>query len=243
RPAAFFDAMAFWDRDNGIAMSDPVNGRFLIITTSDGGRTWREMPAEGMPPALEGEGGFAASGTCIAVEGRQNVWFGTGGTSGARVFRSSDRGRTWQVAATPLASGKSAGVFSVAFRDARRGVIVGGDYTKEKESANNAAITQDGGRTWTAVTAARPAGYRSCVAYVYGVRGAPTLLVATGPSGSDYSTDEGASWQSFGAEGFHTASFARATPGAGWAAGEQGRIAKYAGASVLSRTGKKLSRP
>ena len=230
RPAAFFDAMAFWDRDHGIAMSDPVDGRFLIITTADGGATWREMPREGMPPALEGEGGFAASGTCIAVEGARNVWFGTGGVSGARVFRSTDGGRTWAAAATPVIHGKSAGIFSVAFRDARRGVIVGGDYTKEGESQNNAAVTRDGGRTWTIVGAARPQGYRSCVAYVHGGRGA-SMLIAVGPSGSDYSTDEGATWRSFGAEGFHTASFTRAGGAAGWAAGEQGRIATYRGAA------------
>jgi photosystem II stability/assembly factor-like uncharacterized protein len=230
RPTAFFDAMAFWDRDHGIAMSDPVDGRFLIITTADGGATWRETPREGMPPALAGEGGFAASGTCIAVEGQRNVWFGTGGTPGARVFRSTDGGRSWKVAATPIIHGKSAGVFSVAFRDARRGVIVGGDYTKEGESENNAAVTRDGGRTWTPVGGdARPHGYRSCVAYVPGARSARTttpLLVAVGPSGSDYSTDDGMSWKSFSAEGFHTAGFTRAGD-AGWAAGEQGRVAKY----------------
>ncbi|MDQ1612425.1 MAG: hypothetical protein QOG00_2356 [Pyrinomonadaceae bacterium] len=230
RPSAFFDAMAFWDRDHGIAMSDPVDGRFLVITTSDGGATWRETPREGMPPALAGEGGFAASGTCITVEGKRNVWFGTGGASGARVFRSSDAGRTWDVATTPIIYDKSAGIFSVAFRDAKRGVIVGGDYTKEGESKQNAAVTRDGGRTWTPVTAVRPHGYRSCVAYVRGARGTPVLLVAVGPSGSDYSTDDGASWKSFGAEGFHTASFTR-TDGAGWAAGEQGRVAKYLGAA------------
>jgi photosystem II stability/assembly factor-like uncharacterized protein len=226
QPTAFFDAMAFWDRDHGIAMSDPVNGRFLVITTSDGGATWRETHASGMPPALAGEGGFAASGTCIAVEGRNNVWFGTGGTSGARVFRSNDRGRTWKAAHTEIASGKSAGIFSVAFRDAKNGVIVGGDYTKERESGNNAATTRDGGKTWTLIKVA-PKGYRSCVAYVRGAH-AP-VLVAVGPSGSDYSTDQGATWKSFNStEGFHTASFAHAS-GAGWAAGEQGRIAKYTG--------------
>jgi photosystem II stability/assembly factor-like uncharacterized protein len=224
RPAAFFDAMAFWDRDHGIAMSDPVEGRFLVITTADGGRTWREMPPDGMAPALEGEGGFAASGTCIAVEGKRNAWFGTGGTPGARVFRSTDGGRTWTVAATPIVHGKSAGIFSVAFRDASRGVIVGGDYTKEGESNNNAAVTRDGGRTWTPINDARPRGYRSAVAYVRGA--GATALVAVGPSGADYSTDDGTTWRSFGAEGFHTVSFARAG-GAGWAAGEQGRIAKY----------------
>lgn len=227
KPAAFFDAMAFWDRDHGIAMSDPVNGRFLIITTSDGGATWRETPAAGMPPALAGEGGFAASGTCITVEGKHNVWFGTGGTSGARVFRSTDRGRTWKVAPTTILSGKSAGIFSVAFRDARNGVVVGGDYTKESESTQNAATTRDGGKTWTTIRAAQPNGYRSCVAYVRdGTRRAP-MLIAVGPSGSDYSTDEGASWKSFSAEGFHTASFAAAASGTGWAAGEQGRMAKF----------------
>ncbi|HZH29604.1 MAG TPA: hypothetical protein VEY11_02340 [Pyrinomonadaceae bacterium] len=236
RPNAFFDAMAFWDRDHGIAMSDPVDGRFLIITTSDGGRTWRETPPEGMPPALAGEGGFAASGTCITVEGKRNAWFGTGGTPGARVFRSTDGGRTWAVAATPVTHGKSAGIFSVAFRDARRGVIVGGDYTKEGESKNNAAVTRDGGRTWTIVNDnARPNGYRSCVAYVRGARGTPAWLVAVGPTGTDYSTDDGASWRSFGAEGFHTASFARA---AGWAAGEQGRIAKFIAAATAPHTKK-----
>ncbi|HEY0081318.1 MAG TPA: hypothetical protein VGB61_00905, partial [Pyrinomonadaceae bacterium] len=229
RPAAFFDAMAFWDRDHGIAMSDPVEGRFLVITTSDGGRTWRETPREGMPPALEGEGGFAASGTCITVEGKRNVWFGTGGVSGARVFRSGDGGRTWAVAATPVAHGKSAGIFSVAFRDARRGVVIGGDYTKESESKNNAAMTRDGGRTWTVINDARPNGYRSCVAYVRGAGGA--MLVAVGPTGSDYSTDEETTWRSFGAEGFHTASFTRAGGAAGWAAGEGGRIATYRGAA------------
>ena len=154
-PAAFFDAMAFWDRDHGVAMSDPVAGRFLIITTGDGGRTWTPTPARGMPPALEGEGGFAASGTCITVHGTNSIWFGTGGPNGARVFRSRNRGRTWQVEATPLASGKAAGVFSLMFWNSRSGIAVGGDYTKEREAAGNVAITDDGGRTWKAVEFSR----------------------------------------------------------------------------------------
>ena len=231
RAAAFFDSMAFWDRDRGIAVSDPVNGRFVVIQTADGGRTWREIPAEGMPLALEGEGAFAASGTCVAVEGKHNAWFATGGPRGARVFRSTDGGRTWAVATTPLVSGKSAGVFSITFWDARRGVVVGGDYTKESEAGDNAAVTTDGGLTWTLIKGAGLGGYRSCVVFVPGTnssrRGAPTLF-AVGPSGSEYSTDGGNSWTSFGTGGYHSADFA-GPKNAGWAVGERGVIAKYSG--------------
>jgi photosystem II stability/assembly factor-like uncharacterized protein len=226
-PKAFFDAMAFWDKDNGIAVSDPVDGRFVIIRTTDGGRNWKQMPSEGMPPALEGEGAFAASGTCITVDGKKNVWFGTGGAAQARVFRSTDGGRTWTVSPTPLISGRPpVGVFSIAFKDSKRGVVVGGDYEKEAEANANVAVTTDGGRTWKLTKSPRPAGYRSCVLYVPGTR-EPTLI-AVGPKGTDYSLDNGRSWTSLGPMGFHSASFAGAVK-EGWAVGEKGLIAKFDG--------------
>jgi photosystem II stability/assembly factor-like uncharacterized protein len=237
RAAAFFDCMAFWDRRRGIALSDPFDGRFLVITTEDGGRTWKETEEAGMPQALAGEGAFAASGACVAVGGASNVWFGTGGPAGARVFRSVDGGQTWEVTPAPLASGKSAGVFSLAFRDARRGVAVGGDYTKEPEAAGNAALSLDGGATWQAVGAERrPGGYRSCVAFVPGTR---DTLIAVGPSGSDYSTDGGRTWTAIGSEGFHSVSVAPSGDAA-WAVGEGGRIARL---DLPSRLGRTTPRP
>jgi photosystem II stability/assembly factor-like uncharacterized protein/predicted esterase len=235
RPTAFFDAMAFWDANHGIAVSDPVDGRFLIITTTDGGATWKEMPGTGMPPALQGEGAFAASGTCISVHGKRDVWFGTGGPNGARVFRSADGGRTWKVATTQMSSGKAAGIFSVVFQDAKQGVIVGGDYEKEREVGNNVAWTSDGGKTWRQVDAKRPSGYRSCVALLRGNKKEHNLI-AVGPAGSDFSTDGGKSWSIIGAEGFHSLSFAPASE-AGWAVGENGRIAKYKGQSLTMKNG------
>lgn len=232
---AFFDAMAFWDREHGIAVSDPVDGRFLIIKTEDGGATWKQMPTAGMPLALKGEGAFAASGTCITVQGKSDVWFGTGGGAEARVFHSRDRGKSWTVSPTPLIAGRPpTGIFSIAFKDSRRGIIVGGDYEKETDATRNLAVTNDGGRTWELITTARPAGYRSGVVYVPGTH-APTL-VAVGPSGSDYSLDNGRSWTAISQQGFHSVSFAGG--GAGWAVGEKGLIAKYAGAvpGILPRT-------
>lgn len=226
-PDAFFDAMAFWDKDHGIAFSDPVGGRFLVIKTDDGGASWNPVPAENIPAAIKGEGAFAASGTCIAVQGKNNVWLATGG-SAARVFRSTDRGRTWAVAPTPIISGiESAGIFSIAFKDAGNGIIVGGDYRKPNEAERSVATTTDGGRTWRLIARSYPAGYRSCVAYVPGER--VQTLVAVGTSGSDYSIDGGINWMSLDKENYNTVSFA-APAGAGWAAGPSGRIARFAGA-------------
>lgn len=230
RAKAFYDCMAFWTRARGLAISDPVEGRFLVVTTDDGGRTWKEQNAEAMPSALAGEGAFAASGTCVAVGGKSDAWFGTGGPEGARVFRSHDGGRSWEVSKTPLATGKAAGVFSLTFWGA--GAIVGGDYTLEKEAAGNAATSDDGGEGWLGVVERRPAGYRSCVARVAGTRG--PLLIAVGPSGSDYSTDGGRTWTPLGTEGFHALSVARGGEAA-WAVGEQGRIARLDSPATLLR--------
>jgi photosystem II stability/assembly factor-like uncharacterized protein len=220
-PKAFFNAMAFWNAGHGIAASDSVDGRFVIITTTDGGRHWTEVPGASLPAALPGEGGFAASGTNIAVFGTNHAWIGTGAGPAARVLRTPDGGRTWAVAATPLKSGASSGIFSVAFRDAQHGVVVGGDYRKEQEAVENLAVTADGGATWMLVAAHALSGFRSVVAFGAGGRTA----IAVGPSGADWSEDAGLHWTPIECAGFHTFSYARRGT-AGWGAGENGRIAR-----------------
>ena len=165
---AFFDAMAFWDAKRGVAVSDSVDGQFVILMTTDGGTSWERVPAAALPPALPNEGFFAASGTNVTVAAPNHVWIGTGAASEARVLRSSDGGRTWAVAKTPLDAGPSAGIFSIAFSDATHGIVVGGDYKAESVAGNNAAITTDGGATWTPMKGL--SGFRSVVAYVPGER-------------------------------------------------------------------------
>jgi photosystem II stability/assembly factor-like uncharacterized protein len=226
-PKAFFDAMAFWDVNRGVAVSDSVDGRFVIIRTTDGGTTWKEVAPESLPPALQGEGAFAASGSCVTVQGENAVWIGT---SAARVLRSTDGGDSWQIATTPIQTGQpSAGIFSIAFKDAKHGVVVGGDYRKEAEARDNVATTDDGGRTWTLAKGPLPGGFRSAVAYIPGASTA--TLVTVGPSGTDISSDAGASWKSLGAGGYHAFSVApsNADGAVAWAVGEGGRIAKYVG--------------
>src|SRR5262249_14590591 len=122
--AAFFDAIVFWDEKNGIALGDPVNGRFQLLVTVDGGAQWTSLARKTLPPALSGEGAFAASGTCLVTHGERDVWFATGGAKTGRVFRSTDRGKVWMVSDTLIVAGvESAGVFSLAFRDRQHGII------------------------------------------------------------------------------------------------------------------------
>ena len=221
-PKAFYDCFAFWDEKHGIAVSDSVNGAFPLIITSDG-ESWNALHPRQMPAALANEGAFAASGTCIATVGKNDVWFGTGGPA-ARVFHSRDHGQSWTVTNSPLLSGAAPqGIFSVAFHDAKNGAIAGGDYEKAKNSQQNFALTHDGGEHWIAVKVP-PSGYRSAVVFPGKSR---DVLIAVGTTGSDYSTDGGNTWHPLDTADYNAVSFA--ANGAGWAVGPKGRIARFTG--------------
>lgn len=214
-PTVFLDAMAFWGPTQGVAYSDSVDGQFVIFMTADG-RTWDRIPADRLPAALPNEGAYAASGTNVAVHG-DHVWIGT---TASRVLHSSDRGRTWSVAKTPIPTSESAGIFSIAFRDALHGVAVGGDYKQETEAVDNVAITADGGKTWTLGKAL--SGYRSAVAFAPRSK---SSWLAVGPRGADISQDDGRTWTPFPGAGFHAFAFApRST--IGWGVGERGSIGR-----------------
>ncbi len=198
-PAAFFDGMRFWDRQKGIVFSDPVEGRLLIATTSDGGRSWQVVAPESVPLAAEKEGGFAASNSvlCVGKEGR--AWIGTGGTQSpsSRVYATADYGKSWSLSACPLVGDAAAGIFSIAIHpEAKLLVAVGGDYRPEADSTTTAAISRDLGQTWK--LANRPPS-KFVSAVVWAKLG---TLIATGPTNSFYSND-GEHWSPFSDVGFH----------------------------------------
>jgi photosystem II stability/assembly factor-like uncharacterized protein len=220
-PKIFLDEFAFWNSTQGVAVGDEINGHLFLLRTSDGGQHWVQISPSKIPDALPGEGAFAASGSGITIEGMNNVWIGSG-VNTARVYRSSDRGETWSVSTTPiLQENESSGIFSVAFCDARRGIVVGGDYKKENQSRSNVAATNDGGMTWKSATDAPPAGFRSAVIYL-----TKEYLVTVGPSGTDYSADGGKSWKQIDMIGYHAVGRAR-NGKAIWAVGDKGRIGHY----------------
>jgi photosystem II stability/assembly factor-like uncharacterized protein len=232
-PKAFYDCFAFWDKRHGIALSDSVDGKFPLLVTTNGS-TWKPLIPQRIPAALPNEGAFAASGTCIATYGKNDVWFGTGGPA-ARVFRSHDRGKNWEVAETPIMHGAaSQGIFSLLFWSSKDGAIVGGDYQQPDKAAGIAAITHDAGKRWS-LASVQPHGYRSGIGMVT-IRVQPTAplptLVAIGTTGIDYSQNSGSAWNSriedkpWSVEEKQPYNAVSCTGDICWAVGPAGRIAR-----------------
>ena len=219
----FFDCMDFWDENNGIAFSDSFEGSFYLITTSDGGTTWTRIDPAVLPPALEGEGSFAASGTCLITEGSQTAYVGTGAGGAARVMKTTDRGATWSVVETPVSHGTpSSGLASVSFLNSTQGVVAGGEISKPDSIASPIAITEDAGATWTLASPPSFTGAIYGVSYVPG-QSTPTL-VAAGPKGVAYSTDNGTTWMPVSEDNYWSVAFAE--NGHGWVTGTEGKILK-----------------
>jgi photosystem II stability/assembly factor-like uncharacterized protein len=212
-PNAFYDCMDFFDGGRrGLALSDPVDGKFRILGTFDSGRSWHVLPTRGMPDAVEGEFAFAASGTCLVTHGDRDAWIGSGGGA-SRVFHSRDGGFTWKVTAAPIPAAPAGGVFSLAFRNRHDGVMVGGDFTLPDNGVDASGFTHDGDR-WRG--GGDLTGYRS------GVDWLGHTLIAVGPTGSDVSYDGARSWKPFDSAAYDAVV---CVDGTCWASGPAGAVA------------------
>jgi len=204
----FYDAMAFWNDSEGIAMGDPTDDCLSVIITRDGGNNWIKTPCTSLPLVESGEAAFAASNSNIALFG-DHAWIVSGGKK-ARVFHSADKGKTWEVFNTPIIQGKEmTGIFSVDFFDENTGVIFGGNWEEKDLNEGNKAITKDGGKTWKLISNGAGPGYRSSVRFVPGTNGLG--IVAVGSPGISYSPDGGESWIELSEEGFYAIEFVNDT--------------------------------
>lgn len=193
----FYDAMAFWDDQEGIAMGDPTENCLSILKTVDGGNTWQKISCDVLPKVNAGEAAFAASDTNIKIIGN-TTWIVSGGAK-SRVFKSTDRGETWQVFKTPMIQGTaSTGAYSMDFYNENQGILYGGDYTEPTYNTANIALTYDGGKSWQLVANGQNEGYKSCVQYVPNSNGEE--IVALGFTGVSYSQDAGNSWNNISKE-------------------------------------------
>ncbi len=189
----FWDAISVADQKTLMILGDPVQGRFVVKNTDDGGVKWS---TERVDLSSAKEGAFAASNSSLIVNWVDDyAFFGTGSPEGARLFTDcdgcSEKDRGWKARPMPMfAKGESAGIFSIAYADWKRLIAVGGDYRKPDVVEGSAAWSNDGGKTWNAAQSL-PRGFRSAVAY----DAATKSWIAVGPNGTDISRDDGRNWQ------------------------------------------------
>jgi photosystem II stability/assembly factor-like uncharacterized protein len=191
-PRAFYDCFDFWTPNRGMTFGDSYDGQFPVIRTRDG-KTWQNI-ADNLPAAQDGEAGFAASGTCLKALAGRSAWIGTGGAPRARVLSTTDGGNTWRSSDVPIQPQGTpvSGIVSLDFRDRFHGILGGGDILASTEPQLNVARSEDGGRSWTLAT---PTPFPGAVYGLSYVPGHQRLnVVATGPSGSAWSSDEGDTW-------------------------------------------------
>ncbi len=193
----FLDAMEFWNEQSGIVIGDPVDGRFFIARTFDGGSNWQDIPFENRPVADSGEACFAASGTNVKPINKSEAVFVSGGLT-SRLFSKNNP------IVLPIIQGKeTTGANSIAIlnnkkkKAGKKMVVVGGDFNADSSTTKNCFITKDGGKKWIA-PAISPHGYRSCVEFI-----SADKLVSCGLNGVDYSADGGMIWQWISKDGYH----------------------------------------
>jgi photosystem II stability/assembly factor-like uncharacterized protein len=187
----FYDAMQFWNDDEGIAVGDPTEDCFSLILTRDGGQTWTKTPCQNLPKLADGEAFFAASNSNIIIKGNR-TWIVSGGKK-SRAFYSDDKGKSWQVVETPIIQGSAmTGIFSADFYNENIGFATGGDYEKPNQNFGNKIITLDGGITWNLIGENDGFGYGSCVQFVPDSNG--NELITVGASGVYYSYNQGKNW-------------------------------------------------
>jgi photosystem II stability/assembly factor-like uncharacterized protein len=220
-PDAFIDCMDFWSPDRGIVYGDAVDGVPFLLRTDDGGSTWTRVPAESLPAALEGEGGFAASGSCLVTGEAGHAWVATGSGERARVLMTTDYGISWTVSDLPVVGGAGSGLTTIQMTADGVGAALGGVIGNDSIRSRNVALTSDGGVTWQA------GGRLTMAGPVYGsamVSGAERFVVAVGPRGMDWSSDAGMTWHSADSLNYWAVAFSSGQ--AGWAVGPGGRIVK-----------------
>lgn len=203
-PGTFYDAIAFWNDQEGLIIGDPTEDCMSFLITRDAGTTWIPVDCNILGKAENGEAAFAASNTNIAIQGDE-TWVISGGKT-SRVYYSPNKGKDWKIYETPLLKGKeTAGAYSVDFYDAKTGIIVGGDYTDPEMNSKNTAFSNDGGKTWNLIADQQEPGYKSAVKFVPNSKAKE--IVSVGTTGVSYSHDSGQTWIKLSEEELHSLVF------------------------------------
>ncbi|TDD96497.1 T9SS type A sorting domain-containing protein [Flavobacterium cellulosilyticum] len=184
QPSALFNSAAsyanfvhFWDATNGITQGDPESGEFEVYTTNNGGTNWTRVDGATIPnPNINGEYGYA---NLYTVYGN-TIWFGT---DMGRIYRSSDKGLTWNAYNSVYSTDFNLDSFT--FSDTNKGLMM-------TYNPVNLYSTSDGGATWNPVSRTGNV-YNTDISYIPGTSTVISCSLAN-PLGSSYSLDDGLTW-------------------------------------------------
>jgi hypothetical protein len=219
----FWDAIKIDPKEKvfGSLIGDPVDGRFAIFLTFDGGEKWERRRI--LPEALDKEGLFAASNSSLVLQnnGMSPEGFVTGGPNGARLLRitvcgggdsdcfelgdfgpikpkDKDRGKLeqvyWQSETLPLAKGDFSGAFSIGVDDTSGywyKAVVVGGDYKDSASSRSTAAYRNLNSGETFLPAQTPP-HGYRSAVAYDMKSKTWITV--GPNGTDISRDDGRNW-------------------------------------------------
>lgn len=214
----FLDAMDFYDAQNGIIIGDPIENKFFLLSTGDGGNTWIEKSVYERPNASKGEACFASSGTNIKLLKNRKFMFVSGGLQ-SKLYKKDifDFG----VANLPITQGKeSTGANSIDFNNKKTLIVVGGDFTKPNDTTANCFISKSNGKTWLAPQIP-PSGYRSCILFYK-----KKTWLTCGLNGAEISIDDGNIFTNISTESFHVCKKVKSGESV-FFAGRDGKIGKF----------------
>ncbi|HLN53929.1 MAG TPA: T9SS type A sorting domain-containing protein [Lentimicrobium sp.] len=206
--SSFLNVVHFFDDSTGFAQGDPVGGDFELYTTTDGGETWIQVPGDVIPDPLANEWGVVGYYSAV----NDTLWFGT---NLGRVYRTPDRGQTWEAFSTGLGT-----YVDVRFANSMYGLA----QDKGQNTTGTFAESFDGGETWTEIEATGPTLSND---FTF-VPGTDSTWIATGSNttvganaaGLAYSYDGGHTWEFFlDTEGFQFLATDFVDPQTGWVGG------------------------
>jgi photosystem II stability/assembly factor-like uncharacterized protein len=187
--SGFWDAIQFTGPNFGVLIGDQVHAHFPVFLSTDAGDTWQQLDPKTLATADKNQSFFAASNTSLLLDAKKTRFYMITGGGTTALITVDLHPPAVSYTHPDLASGETAGGFSLASRmDGAKLVMVavGGDYKAPDRAVGTAAFNIDG--QWHA-SDTPPSGYRSAVACYTG-----KTWITIGPNGTDVSTDEGRNW-------------------------------------------------
>ncbi|MBS1743568.1 MAG: oxidoreductase [Bacteroidetes bacterium] len=209
----FLDAMEFWNEQSGIVIGDPIDGKFFIARTFNEGKGWRTVPEANRPVADSGEACFASSGTNVRKLNKTEAIFISGGRSSNLFIRDK------KINIPVIQGTESTGANSIAVKNNKMMMIVGGDFNTKDATEKNCVYTTNGGLSWN-YPEIPPHGYRSCVEWI-----GKSTWITCGLNGTDITNDNGKTFSWISKDGYHVCRKAKKGK-AVFFAGGGGRIGK-----------------